>query len=136
MWTSPLSACSQGRLDSYLIIKRRVAWLIGKWIGDNCAPLNDQRIWQILTYLLTDKGEGTEVIRLTTAGAIKDSLNVRSPFDHVVHELIMSYIEQHIRPNRFCSVLGLSPFRTVKAACGHRDSREQAACGERLRDCT
>ncbi|EIM88549.1 ARM repeat-containing protein [Stereum hirsutum FP-91666 SS1] len=59
----------------YLIIKRRVAWLIGKWIGDNCAPLNDQRIWQILTYLLTDKGEGTEVIRLTTAGAIKDSLN-------------------------------------------------------------
>lgn len=29
-------------------------------------------------YLLTDKGEGTEVIRLTTAAAVKECLNVRS----------------------------------------------------------
>lgn len=78
-------------MGSYLIIKRRVAWLIGKWIGENCAPLDDPQIWQILVYLLTDKGEGTEVIRLTTAGAIKECVDVSTFVSHWSHVLSEDY---------------------------------------------
>ena len=61
---------------SYLIVKRRIAWLIGKWVGDKCASPNDVRIWQILVHLLQDKGTGTEVVRLTAAAAVRDCVDV------------------------------------------------------------
>ncbi|KAH9062811.1 ARM repeat-containing protein [Lactarius vividus] len=71
----------------YLIIKRRIVWLIGRWVSEDCYPPTDPRIWQILLHLLTAKGTGTEVVRLTAAAALQQcvdadlfDLNVFLPF--------------------------------------------------------
>lgn len=74
-------------LNRYLIIQRRIVWLIGRWVSQDCYPPTDPRIWQILLHLLTAKGAGTEVVRLTTATALQQcvdatlfDLNIFAPF--------------------------------------------------------
>jgi hypothetical protein len=71
----------------YLILKRRIVWLIGRWVSEDCYPPTDPRVWQILLHLLTTKGTGTEVVRLTAATALRQcvdadlfDLNVFLPF--------------------------------------------------------
>ncbi|KIJ70097.1 hypothetical protein HYDPIDRAFT_178457 [Hydnomerulius pinastri MD-312] len=65
---------------NFPIIKRRIAWLIGKWIGDMCSPATDPTIWEILVHLLQDRGPGSDaVVRLTAANALRecvDTVNV------------------------------------------------------------
>jgi hypothetical protein len=63
-------------LHSYLIIKRRIVWLIGRWVNEDCYPPTDPRIWQILLHLLTVKGTGTEVVRLTASTALQQCVDV------------------------------------------------------------
>jgi hypothetical protein len=63
-------------LNSYLIIQRRIVWLIGRWVSQDCYPPTDPRIWQILLHLLTAKGTGTEVVRLTSATALQQCVDV------------------------------------------------------------
>ena len=63
-------------LNSYLIIQRRIVWLIGRWVSQDCYPPSDPQIWQILLHLLTTKGTGTEVVRLTTATALQQCVDV------------------------------------------------------------
>ncbi|CCM04790.1 uncharacterized protein FIBRA_06983 [Fibroporia radiculosa] len=61
---------------SYPILKRRIAWLIGKWISDMCYPANNPTLWQILLYLLQDRGPGTdEVVRLTAAISLRECVD-------------------------------------------------------------
>ena len=67
---------SDHTLNSYLIIKRRIVWLIGRWVSQDCYPPTDPRIWQILLHLLTAKGAGTEVVRLTSATALQQCIDV------------------------------------------------------------
>lgn len=60
----------------YPIIKRRIAWLIGKWISDMCSPANDPNVWDILIHLLQDRGPGTDsVVRLTAATALRECVD-------------------------------------------------------------
>ncbi|KAG2154931.1 ARM repeat-containing protein [Suillus bovinus] len=60
----------------YPIIKRRIAWLIGKWISDMCSPANDPNVWEILIHLLRDRGPGTDsVVRLTAATALRECVD-------------------------------------------------------------
>ncbi|KAF9782921.1 ARM repeat-containing protein [Thelephora terrestris] len=60
----------------YGIIKRRVAWFIGKWISDECAPANDGRIWEILVHLLQARQSSTDMaVRLTAASALRMCIN-------------------------------------------------------------
>src|SRR6266511_3685372 len=54
-------------LFSYTIIKRRIAWLIGKWISEECSTPNHPNLWDILTYLLSHDADA--VVRLTAAAA-------------------------------------------------------------------
>ncbi|KAF9247341.1 ARM repeat-containing protein [Melanogaster broomeanus] len=69
---------------NFPIIKRRIAWLIGKWIGDMCSPATDPTIWQILVYLLQDRGPGSDaVVRLTAANALRECVDTVS-FDIAV----------------------------------------------------
>ncbi|KAL0949404.1 hypothetical protein HGRIS_009466 [Hohenbuehelia grisea] len=73
---------------NYPIIKRRIAWLIGKWVSDACTPPNNPDIWKILVHLLQDQGQGTDpVVRLTAAMALGEcvdtlefSLDVFTPY--------------------------------------------------------
>jgi len=64
--------------SSYPIVKRRIAWLIGKWISDMCSPADSSTIWEVLVHLLRDRGHGTDaVVRLTAAVALKECIDVR-----------------------------------------------------------
>ncbi|KAH7916807.1 ARM repeat-containing protein [Hygrophoropsis aurantiaca] len=61
---------------NFPIIKRRIAWLIGKWVGDMCSPASDPNIWEVLIHLLRDRGPGTDsVVRLTAATAIRECVD-------------------------------------------------------------
>ncbi|EGN93009.1 hypothetical protein SERLA73DRAFT_116383 [Serpula lacrymans var. lacrymans S7.3] len=63
--------------SNFPIVKRRIAWLIGKWIGDMCSPANDPNIWEVLVHLLRDRGPGSDaVVRLTAAGALRECVDI------------------------------------------------------------
>jgi hypothetical protein len=71
---------SESADTSYPIIKRRIAWLIGKWVSEDCASPNSPRIWEVLIHLLKDRGPGTDsVVRLTAATALRECLDVCIP---------------------------------------------------------
>ncbi|KAI0693596.1 ARM repeat-containing protein [Cytidiella melzeri] len=50
--------------SSYPIIKRRIAWLIGKWISSDCASPNNSKVWEVLAYLLQDRSEGSDAVTI------------------------------------------------------------------------
>ncbi|EJD53690.1 ran binding protein 11 [Auricularia subglabra TFB-10046 SS5] len=58
------------------ILKRRVAWLIGKWVSQ-CQPrITTSHVWQVLSHLLSDKGESSDIaVRLTASSALRDSVD-------------------------------------------------------------
>jgi hypothetical protein len=63
--------------DSFPIVKRRIAWLMGQWIGNGCSPANNPRVWDVLVHLLQDRGAGTDaVVRLTAAVALRECVDV------------------------------------------------------------
>ena len=60
------------------IIKRRIAWVIGRWVSEDCASPNNDLIWRVLLHLLSDSGPGTDsVVRFTAAKALKDCVDVK-----------------------------------------------------------
>ena len=68
--------CSDLR-SSFPILKRRIAWLIGKWVSNEGTTPNSPLIWEVLLYLLQDRGPGTDsVVRLTAAVAIRECVDV------------------------------------------------------------
>ncbi|KIM90936.1 hypothetical protein PILCRDRAFT_1173 [Piloderma croceum F 1598] len=61
---------------NFPIIKRRIAWLMGQWIGNDCSPANNPRVWDVLVHLLQDRGPGTDaVVRLTAAVALRECVD-------------------------------------------------------------
>ena len=75
--TTTLLPEAQETNPQYPIIKRRIAWLVGKWVGSDSASPNDPNIWKLLVGLLQTQGPATdEVVRLTAAVALKECLDV------------------------------------------------------------
>ncbi|KAJ7180251.1 armadillo-type protein [Mycena crocata] len=74
--------------EMYPIIKRRIAWLLGKWVSDSCTSPTNTLLWEVLLHLLTDRGTGSDsVVRLTAAIALREcidtlefDINVFAPF--------------------------------------------------------
>ncbi|TFK29370.1 ran binding protein 11 [Coprinopsis marcescibilis] len=61
---------------SYPIIKRRIAWVLGRWVSEQCSSPNIPRIWDILVHLLKDSGPGSDtVVRLTAVTALKECID-------------------------------------------------------------
>ncbi|OJT10170.1 Importin-11 [Trametes pubescens] len=61
---------------SYAIVKRRIAWLLGKLVSDECIAANNAKLWQVLVHLLQDQGPGSDaVVRLTAAIAIRECVD-------------------------------------------------------------
>ncbi|TFK43406.1 armadillo-type protein [Crucibulum laeve] len=61
---------------SYPIIKRRIAWLIGKWVSESCTSPSNPKVWEVLVHLLQDRGEGTDaVVRLTAATSLRECID-------------------------------------------------------------
>lgn len=78
--SSTLLPEAQETNPQYPIIKRRIAWLVGKWVGSDSTSPNNPKVWQLLVGLLQDHGPGTDgVVRLTAAVALKECLDVSSP---------------------------------------------------------
>ncbi|KAJ3559178.1 hypothetical protein NM688_g492 [Phlebia brevispora] len=70
---------AQERNPQYPLIKRRIAWLIGKWMASDCASPNNPKVWELIVWLLKDRGPGTDaVVRLTAAVALKECLDTVS----------------------------------------------------------
>ncbi|KAF7352662.1 Importin N-terminal domain-containing protein [Mycena venus] len=81
----------------YPIIKRRIAWLIGKWVSEQCVSPTNNLVWEILIHLLKDRNPGTdEVVRFTAAIALREcidtiefDINVFAPYlSDAVSELV------------------------------------------------
>ncbi|KAJ6628769.1 armadillo-type protein [Mycena sp. CBHHK59/15] len=71
-----LTAEAQSTNPIYPIIKRRIAWLLGKWVSDSCASPVNVILWQVLIHLLRDRGPGTDaVVRLTAAIALRECID-------------------------------------------------------------
>ena len=65
---------------SYRIIKRRIAWLFGKWFAENSSIQSHDKVWQTLLFLLRDQGESSDlVVRLTAATSLKTCVDVSTP---------------------------------------------------------
>ncbi|KAI0677486.1 ARM repeat-containing protein [Trametes maxima] len=61
---------------SYAIVKRRIAWLLGKLVSDECLDANNVKLWQVLVHLLQDEGPGSDaVVRLTAAIALRECVD-------------------------------------------------------------
>ena len=64
-------------ISSYVIIKRRIAWLLGRWLSDECTSPNNPVIWEILIHFITDRGTGSDIaVRLASATALMECVNV------------------------------------------------------------
>jgi len=62
---------------SYPIIKRRIAWLLGKLVSEQCSAPNNPKVWETLVHLLRDRGSGSDaVVRLTAATSLRECVNV------------------------------------------------------------
>ncbi|KAF9476494.1 ARM repeat-containing protein [Pholiota conissans] len=60
----------------YPIIKRRIAWLIGRWVSEECTSPNNPKMWEILVHLLQDHGTGSDaVVRLTAAASLRECVD-------------------------------------------------------------
>ncbi|KAI0796611.1 ARM repeat-containing protein [Abortiporus biennis] len=71
-----LTAEARETNPSFPIVKRRIAWLIGKWISSECSSPNNPNMWEILVHLLKDRGQGTDaVVRLTAAVSIRECVD-------------------------------------------------------------
>ncbi|KAF9076797.1 ran binding protein 11 [Rhodocollybia butyracea] len=57
------------------VLQRRIAWLLGKWMSESCCSPNIPTIWQILVHLLSQRGNGSTVIRLTAAVALREGVD-------------------------------------------------------------
>ncbi|KAJ7283929.1 armadillo-type protein [Mycena rebaudengoi] len=67
---------AQSTSPMYPIIKRRIAWLLGKWTSDSCTSSNNATLWTVLVHLLSDRGPGSDaVVRLTAAMALRECLD-------------------------------------------------------------
>ncbi|KAI0638247.1 ARM repeat-containing protein [Trametes polyzona] len=71
-----LVAEAQVTNHDYAIVKRRIAWLLGKLVSDECLSANNPKLWQVLVHLLQDRGPGSDaVVRLTAAIAIRECVD-------------------------------------------------------------
>ncbi|KAI0030712.1 ARM repeat-containing protein [Vararia minispora EC-137] len=75
-WLNLAAQESRNPERDYLIIKRRIAWLLGRWMMEQTVPPRETRVWDILVHLLSDNSiAGSEVVRLTAATAIQHSVD-------------------------------------------------------------
>ncbi|KAM6495766.1 Armadillo-type fold [Amanita muscaria] len=75
-WLQTLASEAQSTNPNYPIIKRRIAWLLGKWVSESCYTSKDPQIWSILVHLLQDRGPGTDtVVRLTASIALRECVD-------------------------------------------------------------
>ncbi|KAH8917385.1 ARM repeat-containing protein [Atractiella rhizophila] len=53
-----------------LIVRRRIAWLLGHWIGERVSDNTQKNIYQILLHLMSDNPSTDLAVRLTAANSL------------------------------------------------------------------
>ena len=67
---------STQHLCSFPIIKRRIAWVLGKLVSDECVRPESQ-VWDVLLHLLNDYSQGSDLaVRFASAVAIGECVDV------------------------------------------------------------
>lgn len=63
--------------NSYRLIKRRIAWLFGRWFAENSGIKSHEAVWETLAHLIRSQGESSDtVVRLTAATALGACVDV------------------------------------------------------------
>jgi hypothetical protein len=77
-WLEILQKEAQQTSSQYVLIKRRIAWLIGKWHFDDVQDaVVDVRVWEILYVFLTDRSTGSDaVVRYAAVSALYECVEV------------------------------------------------------------
>lgn len=57
-------------IRSYRIIRRRIAWLVGNWVGEDLQPATRTKIYSLLVHLLGRNDSTDTAIRLTAARSL------------------------------------------------------------------
>jgi hypothetical protein len=61
---------------TYRIIKRRIAWLFGRWFAEGNVTNAKGKVYEVLVHLIQAQEGSDAVVRLTAATALKDCVNV------------------------------------------------------------
>lgn len=68
--TFPLLGLLNSPPRSYRIIRRRIAWLLGNWVGEDLAATSRRQIYSLLVHLLGRNASTDPAIRLTAARSL------------------------------------------------------------------
>ncbi|KIM21025.1 hypothetical protein M408DRAFT_81094 [Serendipita vermifera MAFF 305830] len=60
---------------NYRIVKRRIAWLFGRWFAEGNATDSRAKVYEVLVHLIQTEEGSDAVVRLTAATALKDCVN-------------------------------------------------------------
>ncbi|KAF8746019.1 hypothetical protein AX14_004306 [Amanita brunnescens Koide BX004] len=93
-----LTAEAHSTSPMYPIIKRRIAWLVGKWVSESCYTSKDSKIWEILVHLLQDRDVGTDtVVRLTAAMALRECVDTVDFDVHVLEPFLPTIVSELVK---------------------------------------
>ncbi|WVN87256.1 uncharacterized protein L203_102433 [Cryptococcus depauperatus CBS 7841] len=83
MLTEMSSWINQGQ-PLHRIVKRRVAWFIGEWVSGDEESAKLPVVWQMLLYLLSERGDSSDkAVNITAAVAIKECIDLwELPIDY------------------------------------------------------
>ncbi|SCV68568.1 BQ2448_689 [Microbotryum intermedium] len=68
--TTTLIPEARGTLPNERIIRRRIAWLVGNWVGEDLNPATRSQIYGLLVHLLGRNASTDQAIRLTAATSL------------------------------------------------------------------
>ncbi|KAG8940803.1 hypothetical protein FRC00_012795, partial [Tulasnella sp. 408] len=73
-WLPILESEARNPNSEYRLLKRRIAWLLGKWHHDDSRPLAVHvKVWEVLLAVLTDRSAGSDsAVRLAAVIALRD----------------------------------------------------------------
>ncbi|KAG8972314.1 hypothetical protein FRC05_010156 [Tulasnella sp. 425] len=73
-WLPILEAEARNTNPEYRLLKRRIAWLLGKWHHDDSRPLAVHvKVWEVLLAVLTDRSAGSDsAVRQAAVIALRD----------------------------------------------------------------
>ncbi|KAF8351332.1 armadillo-type protein [Amanita rubescens] len=90
-----LTAEAHSTSPMYPIIKRRIAWVIGKWISESCYTPKDPKVWETLVHLLQDRDAGSDtVVRLTAATALRECVDTVDFDVHVLEPFLPTTVSE------------------------------------------
>jgi hypothetical protein len=55
---------------SYRIVRRRIVWLLGRWVGEDLSTTTRMKIYQLLVHLLRPSESNDVAVRLTAAQSL------------------------------------------------------------------